>query len=110
MFDQQVGWTGIRFGVIGGLVSFAFILLIYFFGLNPYGNYRLYSLIFIPIFVFFGIGYFKKFTDIELGFVKAFRVGLSVAFFAALSSAMLLYLFTFMAGPELFQEFIKEGL
>ena len=108
MFDQQVGWTGIRFGVLAGLTCFALIVLIYLVGVNPYGEYRLLTLIFIPVFVFFGISYFKKFTDQQLGFVRAFRIGLSVTFYAALVSAMLLYAFGYVAGPEVMQEYIGE--
>ena len=108
MFDQAVVRIGIRYGVICGLVSFAVTLLIYFSGANPYGQTSLFSLLFMPLFVFMGCAYFKKYTDQNIGFLRALRVALSITFYAALASAMLLYIFSTLAGFDAIQRHINE--
>ena len=108
MFDQAVVRTGVKFGVICALAGFAVILLLYFTGLNPYGQNSMWSWIFIPVAVFWGLSYFRKYTDQEFGFFKALKVGWSVAFYSALCSAMLLYVFSVMAGIEPIERHIAE--
>jgi|SRR5688572_21452583 len=108
MFDQAVVRTGIKFGVICALAGFAVILILFFAGLNPYGQNSMWSWVFIPVAVFWGIKYFKRYNDQELTFFKALKVGWSVAFYAALCSAMLLYIFSAVAGLEAIERHIAE--
>ena len=61
MFDQAVVRTGVKFGVICALAGFAVILLLYFTGLNPYGQNSMWSWVFIPVAVFWGLSYFRKY-------------------------------------------------
>lgn len=108
MFDQAIFRTGVKFGVLCGLAGFVVVLLLYFTGQNPYGQYNIWGWIFIPVAVFWGLSYFKRFNDQELGFVKALKVGFFIAFYAALSSAMLLYIFSAVTGIEPIERHIAE--
>lgn len=108
MFDQAVVRTGIRYGVMCALASFVVTLLLYFAGINPYGHNSIFSLIFIPIFIFSGSSYFKKYNDQHIGFLKALRVALTITFYAALCSAMLLFIFSAFAGVEAIKLHITE--
>jgi len=91
-----------------GVACFAIVLLLYFMGLNPFGDYGRFSYVPIPFAVFMGIRYYKKFNDTELGFLRGLRVGLSVAFYAALCASMLVFILVTLAGPELLQQHIAE--
>ncbi|RNI24477.1 DUF4199 domain-containing protein [Rufibacter latericius] len=109
MFDRAVINTAIRYGVTGGIVSVVYILLLAFSGFeNPYDNASEYSstFIFVSVFIFLGIKYFKKFYDAELGFAKAFKVGLLISFFLAFTAAMLLCIYSVFAGQEMIKEYI----
>ncbi|ALJ01779.1 DUF4199 domain-containing protein [Rufibacter tibetensis] len=109
MFDKAVVNTAIKYGVTGGIVSFAYILILALIGFeNPYDNTSEYSstLVFGSVFIFLAIKYFKKFHDSELGFGKAFKVGFVTVFFLAFTSAMLLCIYSFLAGEELIKEYI----
>ncbi|MDB5262967.1 MAG: hypothetical protein JWQ14_2248 [Adhaeribacter sp.] len=108
MYDQAVVRTGIRYGVLCALVSFAVTLVIFLAGHNPYGQTSLFSLIAMPAFIFAGCAYFKKFNDQNVGFLKALRVALAITFYAALASAMFLYIFSEFAGVEAIQRHITE--
>ncbi|MER2997780.1 DUF4199 domain-containing protein [Pontibacter populi] len=108
MFNQAIIRVGIRYGVLCGVACFAIVLLLYFMGLNPFGDYGRYSFIPIPFAIFLGIRYYKKFNDTEIGFLRGLRVGASVAFYAALCASMLVFILTYVAGPELLQQHILE--
>ena len=92
MFDVAVFRTGVRYGVMGALFGFAVLLGLYFTGNNPYGINRFYTFLFIPIFIFLGVRYYKKFVSGDLPFFKAFSVAFSISLYLALCSAMLLYI------------------
>ncbi|GGK89524.1 DUF4199 domain-containing protein [Rufibacter glacialis] len=109
MFDKAVINTAIRYGVTGGIVSFAYVLILALAGFeNLYDNTSEYSstLVFVSVFVFLAIKYFKKFHDAELGFGKAFKVGMATVLFLAFTSAALLCLYSVVAGQEMIQEYI----
>jgi hypothetical protein len=108
MLDQAVIRTGIRYGVLCALASFIVTLLLYFSNINPYGHNSMFSVLFIPIFIFWGSSYFKKYNDENVGFLKALRVALNITFFSALCSAMLLFVFATFAGVETIERHIAE--
>lgn len=108
MFNQAIIRVGIRYGVMCGIACFAIVLLLYFMGLNPFGNYGRYSYLPIPIAIFMGIRYYKKFNDTEIGFLRGLRVGASVAFYAALCASMLIFILAYVGGAELLQQHIQE--
>lgn len=110
MFDQTIIRVGVRYGVLCGLACFAIVLVLYFAGANPFGDLGRINFIPIPVFVFLAIRYYKKFQDREIGFGKGLRVGLATSFYAALCTAMLVFIFTYLAGPELLQRHIAETL
>ncbi len=108
MFNQAITRVGIRFGVIGGLACFAIVLLLYFIGYNPFGNYGRWSFIPVPVAIFLAIKYYKNFYNAELGFLRGLRVGASVAFYVALTASLLIFILTYFAGPELIKMHVTE--
>jgi len=108
MFDQAVVRTGIRYGVLCALASFVVTVVLYYADINPYGHNSMFSVLFIPIFIFWGCSYFKKYNDQNIGLLKAFRVALTITFFSALCSAMLLFIFSTFAGVESIERHIAE--
>ncbi|MFB9861906.1 DUF4199 domain-containing protein [Rufibacter immobilis] len=109
MFDKAVINTAIRYGVTGGIASFIYILILALTGFeNPYDNASEYSstLIFVSVFIFLAIKYYKKFHDAEIGFGKAFKVGFYTVFFLAFTTAMLMCIYSFFAGEQMIQEYI----
>ena len=108
MFKQAIFRTGIKFGGISALAGFAIILILFLVGINPFGQLSLWSWIFIPVFIFLGIRSFKRNYDPELGFLKALKAGWSIAFFTALFSALLIFIFATVGGEEVMQRHITE--
>jgi hypothetical protein len=108
MFDQATVRTGIRFGVMGGISSFAVVVLIYLAGGDPYGQKSLLSYLLIPFFIVLGINYYRSFREEAVGFGKALSVAVSVTLYAAVTAALLLYAFAIMAGPEVMQRHVAE--
>lgn len=108
MFNQTIIRVGVRYGVLCGLVCFALIVGLYMTGFNPFGDIGRLTYLPIPVFIFLAIRYFKLFHEGEIGFGRGFRVGLSVSFYTALCTAMLVFLFVSFAGPEVLQNHIAE--
>lgn len=108
MLDQAIVRTGIKFGVFSAFAGFAIILILFFAGLNPYGPYSMWSWIFIPVAIFWGLYYFKQNHEPELGFLRALGLGLLIAVTLALVSAILLYIFGSIIGNEPLQRHISE--
>lgn len=108
MFDQAILRTGVKYGVMCALATFLVVLILFFSGANPYGQKTMYGWVLIPGFVFAGLRYFKKFNDNELSFFKGLRVAWSIAFYTALCSAMLVYVFAVVTGFPPIEMHIKE--
>lgn len=108
MLDQTIARVGVRYGVLCGLASFVIILALYLMGYNALGDAGRWSYLPLPVFIFMGLRYFKRFHDAEVGFWKGVRVSLSVTFYTAMSAAMLLYLMLYLVGPEIIQQHVVE--
>jgi uncharacterized membrane protein len=108
MFNQAVVRTGFRFGLFGALAGFVLILFLYFVGANPYGQLSWWSWLAIPAAVFWGLNYYKRKFDPELGFLQAFVFGTFISLILALFSAILLLLFGSLIGDEALQRHIAE--
>ena len=108
MFDQAIARVGIKYGVLCGIVCFGILLLAYFLGYNPLGSSGQVSYLPLPVFIFLGLKYFKQFNDSEISFFKGWRVGFSVTFYTALTTALLLFLFIYFVGPDLIKETMEE--
>ncbi|WP_192825203.1 DUF4199 domain-containing protein [Rufibacter sp. LB8] len=109
MFDRAVANTAIRYGVTGGIVSFLYMAILALLGFeNPYDDPSEFSstLVFVSVFVFLAIKYFKKFNDEALGFGRAFKVGFATTFYLAFTTAVLMCIFSFFVGAELIQQYI----
>jgi len=99
------------YGIIGGVVTWVYILSLALLGLeNPYNNIAEFSstLIFVPVFVVLGIQGFKKYINPEMGFGHAFAVGLGVTFFLAFTTALLMGIYSQTFGSDLIQDYIVE--
>ncbi len=110
MFNQTITRVGVRYGVLCGLACFVIVLVLYFVGVNPFGDLGRISFIPIPAFVFLAIRYYKKFYEGELKFGKGFRIGMSVSFYAAVCTSMLILILIYLAGQSLLQRHITETL
>jgi heme exporter protein D len=108
MLNQTIIRVGIRYGVLCSLACFALVLVLYFVGYNPFGEMGRLTYLPIPVFIFLAIRYFKLFNEGNISFGKGFRVGLSVAFYTALATAMLVLVFIYLVGPEVMQNHIQE--
>ncbi|MBA9079323.1 MULTISPECIES: DUF4199 domain-containing protein [Rufibacter] len=109
MFDRAVVNTAIRYGVTGGVVGVVYVVSLALLGLeNPYANVAEVSSIvfFIPVFIILATKYYKKYYGAEIGFAKAFKVGLATTFFLAFTTAVLLCIFSLLAGEEMIQQYI----
>ncbi|QHL87713.1 DUF4199 family protein [Nibribacter ruber] len=112
MVDTSVIKVSSRYGVLGGVVSFVFGLALYLlYKQNPYSEQtELFStLIFVPVFVFLGVKYFKKYINPELSFAEAFKVAILITLFLAITVALLQLLYTLILGQDLVPQFILEA-
>src|SRR6478735_395206 len=98
MYDQAVVRTGIKFGFFGALAGFVLILILFFAGVDPYGQLSWWTFLPVPVVVFWGLNTYKKNVSSELSFLKALVIGLLVAFFLAFTSAVLLFIFGKLTG------------
>ncbi len=108
MLNQTLIRVGIRYGVLCSLACFALVLVLYFMGYNPFGDMGRLTYLSIPVFIFLAIRYYKLFHDGNVGFGRGLRVGLSVSFYTALTTAMLVFVFIFFAGQEVLQHHVAE--
>ncbi|PRY12633.1 uncharacterized protein DUF4199 [Pontibacter ummariensis] len=108
MFNQTIIRVGVRYGVLCGIACFVLVLALYFIDMNPFGDIGRITYLPIPVFIFLAIRYFKLFNEGDLSFGKGFRVGLSVAFYTALCTGMLVFLFILLAGPQVIQNHVAE--
>lgn len=81
-------------GILTGLGSFLFLLLLYVLGLNPFGQYKL---IYLPIYAFGIVGGLKYFMDYRNGGYlnggRSVLMTLIINFSAALVYATFIYIF-----------------
>ncbi|MFD2246978.1 DUF4199 domain-containing protein [Pontibacter ruber] len=108
MFNQAIIRVGVRYGVICGLACFVIVVVLHLLGYNPFGDLGRASFLPIPIFIFLGLRYYKRFNETELGFLRGLRVGLSISFYTALCTAMLVFLLIYLVGPEMVQRHVAE--
>jgi hypothetical protein len=108
MLNQTIVRVGVRYGVLCGIACFILVLALYLLGYNPLGESGRFSYLPIPVFIFLGLRYFKGFYDAEIGFWKGLRVGLSITFYTALCTGMLVYLMIYLVGPEMVQQHVTQ--
>lgn len=108
MVNQAIFRTGIKFGAFSAVAGFAIVLILFFAGVNPFGQLSLWTWVFIPVFIFLGLKKVKKHHLEDFGFLNALKTGWAIAFFAALFSAILLYFFAIIGGQEVIQRHISE--
>ena len=109
MLNQAILNTGLRFGVAYVGAEAFILLLAVMTGANPYGSLSLIGFILLPVFQIMALRYIGSFDVAqELSFGNAFRVGSMTALLAAGGSAMLLYIFTELAGERLLAAHIRE--
>lgn len=108
MFNQAIIRVGVRYGVLSGLACFVIVLVLYFVGLNPFGDVGRLTFLPIPVFIFLAIKYYKQYKDTELGFLTGLRVGLSTSFYTALTASLLALALIYLIGPEIMQRHITQ--
>lgn len=107
MFNQAIVRVGVRYGVLCGIACFAVILLQWMLGYNPLGEAGRLSFLPIPFFIFLAIKYYKQFDEAEIGFLKGLRIGLSVSFYTALATSMLLFILLYFAGADMIASYVE---
>lgn len=107
MFNQAIVRVGVRYGVLCGIACFAVVLLQWMLGYNPLGEAGRLSFLPIPFFIFLAIKYYKQFDEAEIGFLKGLRIGLSVSFYTALATSMLLFILLYFAGSTMIAEYVE---
>lgn len=108
MLNQTIVRVGVRYGVLCGVACFVILMALYLMGFNPFGDAGRWSYLPLPVFIFLGLKYFKGFHDAEVGFWKGMRVNMSITFYTALCTSMLIYLLIYMVGPEIIQQHVAE--
>lgn len=107
MFNQAIVRVGVRYGVLCGIACFVVILLQWVLGFNPLGEAGRLSFLPIPVFIFLAIKYYKQFDEAEIGFLKGLRIGLSVSFYTALATSMLLFILLYFAGENMIASYVE---
>lgn len=111
MMKKAEASTALQYGVTGGVVSAAYIIILAVLGFeNPYNNAAEFSstLLFVPVFVALGIRNFRKYSDPNMGFGKALLVGISITVCLAFAAAVLMGLYSLLFGQEMIQAYIVE--
>lgn len=77
-----------RFGLIGGIFSVLAFLVFHWIGLDPTNLSMLFGYIMIPVFVFLGIRFFKKYVNQDwLSFAEGMTIGFLIySLFAFITS------------------------
>ena len=108
MYDQSVFREGLKYGLGCALVNFGALLILYFTGTNPFGSNLALTLMTLPPAIILGLYQFKKYIDPNIGFLKAFRLGLIISATAAVLSAGLVFSLAKMAGKPALDRHIAE--
>lgn len=108
MFEKAVVRTAVRFGIFAAFASFLVILTSYFSGSNPYGQYAVYALFLLPVFLLLGIANFKKHSEPNLTFFKGLKFSWLTTLVAAVTFGVLIYLFSVTAGSDAIQSHVQE--
>lgn len=99
---------GLKYGGACALINFGALLILYFTGTNPFGSNLMLTVITLPVALFLGLYWFKKFTDPNIGFLKAMSLALMITATAAVLSASLVYGLARLAGKPAIDRHIAE--
>jgi hypothetical protein len=108
MYDQAVFREGLKYGSACALTSFGALLILFFTGTNPFGSNLVLTVITLTAAIFFGLSQFKKYTDPQLGFLKALSLALTITATAAILSGSLVYGLARLAGKPALDRHIAE--
>lgn len=108
MYDQAVFREGWKYGLGCALIGFGALLILYFTGTNPFGSNLALTVMTLPAAIVLGLYLFKKYTDPNMGFLKAFSLGLVISATAAVLSATLVFGLAKMAGKPALNRHIAE--
>lgn len=103
--------TSVNYGVISGLATFAFMLILYFCGLNPLGNWGWLGF-WIPV-LFICLGTMHQKNKIQGGFInygQGLGLGILMTLVASFSSAVLVYVFCEFVDNSLVERNIEEAM
>lgn len=110
-FDKPLLKVPLVFGVITGLLAFAFFLGLYFLGVIPLGNHKVLDIGIHVILICGACWYYRK--RIGNGFLhlwEALTIGYVVNFVGAFINGWLIYLFITYVDPSVFTSYVTEML
>lgn len=101
--------TALRFGLIAGLLSTAWVAGLYLVGLNPFGGKRLATVLFAVAAVVVSQWWVRRYFQPEgPGLGRAFGVGLLTTICAAIISATGVYGIATVAGSQAIERHLTE--
>ena len=107
--NQAIVNTALRFGIAYTSAQAIILVVSHVTGANPFGPVRLWMLLLLPVFIFSGLRYLARFEVAKyLSYLSAFRTGSMISFLGSACSAMLVYIYTVLAGPGLLQKHKAE--
>jgi hypothetical protein len=107
--NSAIVHTGLRFGVALAATEAILLAIGSLFGINPYAPLGILGLLLLPVFAGLGLRYLRRFEATNhLSFGQTFRVGSTITFIGALCSALLIYIFTALAGEDLLMQYLAE--
>lgn len=110
-FNKPLLKVSLVFGIITGLLAFAFFLGLYALKIMPLGNIRSFDMGIFIILISGACWYHRKTNG--NGFLhlwEALTMGYVIASIAAILNGWLIYLFVTHVDPSVFTEYISEGL
>lgn len=108
MYDLSVFREGVKYGLGCALIGFGALLILYFTGTNPFGSNLVLTVITLPPAILLALYQFKKYIDPNIGFLKAFSLGLLISATAAVLSAGLVLGLAKVAGKPALERHISE--
>ncbi|MGV3505585.1 MAG: DUF4199 domain-containing protein [Adhaeribacter sp.] len=108
MYEHSVIREGLKYGLGCALIGFGALLILYFTGTNPFGSNLALTLFTLPPAIILGLYQFKKYIDPNIGFRKAFSLGVLISATAALLSAGLVLGLAKVAGRPALERHIAE--
>ena len=103
--------VSIRYGVIGGLVSVALLLVFYFLGRNPLVDIRIVDIVVLAIFVFFALKELRdRYMEGKLHYWQGLTAGIATYLVIALISAISILILTGLIDTEMTQRYIDSRI
>jgi hypothetical protein len=101
----------LNYGTIGAILYFSLFVLIYYTGGQPLGEYALFGIWILPVFIYLGIKYHRdKERNGFIAFTQALGAGMLISFVLASLFNILVYSFGTFIGRELMPKYEMNKL